>query len=210
MAFKMKGFPKTNGTSPLNIRGEKRASKLARKEEEALETRLELQAERERYPKVDRRDIQYIFGPQRGLDRQIRKASRKEGRADVKQQRLMDRLQRRAARLERRGKLEKAQEIRDIEKDIYKKKLERDYPGTEAEIAEDIAMEYDPSGRRMTAGRSWGKLNKPRRRDRLVREQFDIEGWDEAIEKHEADTLALKKGAFKMKGWSPFTKNKIK
>jgi hypothetical protein len=116
------------------------------------------------------------------LQRKIEEAekggdSKRADRLKNRERRLMDRFQRRAARLEQRGKLDKAERIRNIEKDIYKKALERDIPGTEQEIASDMMWEYDPSGRRMTAGRR----NRLRRRDRLVSDLFDLEGQEDDL-----------------------------
>jgi hypothetical protein len=124
------------------------------------------------------------------LNRKIEEAEKegdykRAGKLKNRERRLMDRFQRRAARLEQRGKLGKAERIRDIEKDAYKRTLERDFEDMPEYVTEEIAMMYDPSGRRL--------MNR-RRKD--VESVFDYEGYDAATDDMIAAGI-LKKGKSK-------------
>ena len=128
------------------------------------------------------------------LNRKIEEAEKegdykRAGKLKNRERRLMDRFQRRAARLEQRGKLGKAERIRDIEKDAYKRTLERDYGYTPDMIEEDISTMYDPSGRKLI-------MDSKQRRRKGVESVFDYEGYDAATDDMVAAGI-LKKGKSK-------------
>ena len=109
---------------------------------------------------------------QRDAGKMERKATRKQRRADALEDKGRGR---RAYRKTKKaeGLMDAAETKRFREQDMYKKGLARDYGYTPEEIAEDVAFDYDPEGRRFGLTKGTRFLGKDRGRRDVSRGTFD-------------------------------------